>query len=270
MDLTRTTRLIQLEEGCRLVAFLDSRGIWTIAWGFNLEAHGYSKDEAATVAWTQTQADEALRDEIELVIAQIDKRWPKWRDLDDVRQAAIVSSVYQLGAPGASYFFATIAAIKAKDWDKAADQMLASRWAKQTPGRVKRNAAMIRSGVWPKEVNGAQFDADDDPHVASAPAQPAQSRMPAGPVYALEQGAGADQAVGANLPGNRPVTTLLSKKLTLAVLGLLAVILNQPLGLGLNDQQMGDLVKLVSAYVLGQAGVDAFAPVVKALVGGKS
>ena len=63
---------------------------------------------------------------------------------------------------------------------------------------------------------------------------------------------------------------MLSKKLTLAVLGLLAVILNQPLGLGLNDQQMSDLVKLVSAYVLGQAGVDAFAPVVKALVGGKS
>lgn len=61
-----------------------------------------------------------------------------------------------------------------------------------------------------------------------------------------------------------------SKKLTLAVLGLLAVILNQPLGLGLSDQQMSDLVKLVSAYVLGQAGVDAFAPVVKALVGGKS
>ena len=267
MDLTRTTRLIQLEEGCRLVAFLDSRGIWTIAWGFNLEAHGYSKDEAATVAWTQTQADEALRDEIELVIAQIDKRWPKWRDLDDVRQAAIVSSVYQLGAPGASYFFATIAAIKAKDWDKAADQMLASKWAKQTPARVKRNAAMIRSGVWPKEVNGEAFSLEAaSPKPSSALSESLPFLLPASGLPNTQTSSPLPVA-----DVRPPVRTglVVSKKLTLAVLGLLAVILNTPLGLGLNDQQMSDLVKLISAYVLGQAGVDAFAPVVKALVGGK-
>ena len=63
---------------------------------------------------------------------------------------------------------------------------------------------------------------------------------------------------------------MISKKLTLAIIGLLAVILNGPLGLGLSDAQMSDLVKLVAAYVLGQAGVDAFAPIVKALIGGKS
>ena len=136
------TRLIALEEGCKLAAYTDSRGIWTIGYGYNLQAHGYSPEECASITWTQEQADQALADEIEAVEAELDRRWPKWRDLDEVRRAAIVSSVYQLGAPGAAHFVATIAALQAHDWATAATQMLASRWAKQTPARVQRNAAM--------------------------------------------------------------------------------------------------------------------------------
>ena len=269
MDMSRTIRLIQLEEGCRLRAYKDSRGVWSIAWGFNSEAHGYSPEEAASLVWTQAQADAALHDEVDQVLHQLDQRWPDWRQLDDVRQAAIVSSVYQLGAPGAAKFLATIAALKARDWDKAADQMLASRWAKQTPKRVARNAAMIRSGSWPREVNGEAFALEAADQVPpTAPAQP----LPY-PVQVAGFG-------GAEAPSPVPVADVrppvrvspvtISKKLALAVIGLLAVILNTPLGLGLNDQQMSDLVKLTSAYILGQAGVDAFAPVVKALIGGKS
>lgn len=182
MGLAKTTRLIQLEEGRKLTAYKDSRGIWTIGYGYNLEAHGYSTDECDGLTWTQEQADAALADEIQAVLAELDRRWPKWRDLDEVRQAAIVSSVYQLGAPGASKFFATIHAIQERDFETAATQMLASRWAKQTPARVKRNAEMIRTGQWPEEVNGVRFLTDPvpSPVVAPTPAQPAAHRVPVG------------------------------------------------------------------------------------------
>lgn len=269
MDMPRTIRLIQLEEGCRLRAYKDSRGFYTAGWGYCLEAHGYSPEEAASLVWTQAQADAALHDEIDQVLHQLDQRWPDWRQLDDVRQAAIISSVYQLGAPGAAKFLATIAALRARDWDKAADQMLASRWAKQTPKRVQRNAAMIRSGSWPREVNGASFALEAADQVS--PTAPAES-LPRD-VQAPRLGGAASSSplpVEDVRPPVRVSPVVLSKKLTLAVLGLLAVILNHPLNLGLTDTQMSDLVKLVSAYVLGQAGVDAFAPVVKALIGGKS
>ena len=125
----------------------------------------------------------------------------------------------------------------------------------------------IEQGINLALGGGGEKSAQD---VATAPPQPAAHRIENGKVLPVGDSPLVVEKMGESVPGNRPVTTILSKKLTLAVLGLLAVILNQPLGLGLNDQQMGDLVKLVSAYVLGQAGVDAFAPVVKALVGGKS
>lgn len=259
MDTTLTTALIKAEEGCRLTAYKDSVGVWTIGWGTNLEAHGYDKAECAGMTWAQQQADEALQDEIDLVVAQIDKRWPDWVKLDDVRQAAIVSAVYQLGAPGAAHFLATIAAIRSHDWGTAAEQMLKSRWAKQTPKRVQRNAEMIRTGRWPNAVNGQAFPpASTQPSPCLLPASGLPSAEAPRPIY-LE----------AVRPPVRP-GVVISKKLTLAILGLLAVILNGPLGLGLNDQQLSDLVKLASAYILGQAGVDAFAPIVKALIGGKA
>lgn len=271
MGFNEVVRLIQLEEGCRLESYKDSQGVWTIGWGYNLEAHGYDKAEAASTVWTKDQADAALSDEINAVTAEIDRRWPKWRELDEVRQAAIVSSVYQLGAPGASYFLATIAAIKALDWDKAAAQMLKSKWATQTPRRVQRNAEMIRTGLWPQEVNGVQFSDRYVPHVAATPAQPAESGMPAGPVHVVAQSPVADQAVGESLPGNGAVTIAgvpVSKKLVVAIMGLMAVLLNQPLGLGMSDADTADLVKLLSSYLVGQSAVDAFKPLVASLLKG--
>lgn len=109
------------------------------------------------------------------------------------------------------------------------------------------------------------------PNVDSAPAQPAESRMQAGPMHVVAQGPVADQAVGASLPGNGAVTIAgvpVSKKLVVALLGLLAVLLNRPLGLGMSDADTADLVKLLSSYLVGQSAVDAFKPLMLSLLKG--
>lgn len=230
MGLALTTRLIQLEEGCRLTAYKDSRGIWTIGWGYNLEAHGYSRDECEGLTWTQVQADAALTDEIQNVLAELDRRWPKWRDLDDVRQAAVVSSVYQLGAPGAAKFVSTIRALMDHNWSAAAVQMSASRWAQQTPKRVMRNAEMIRTGEWPEEVNGVKFlpDPTPDPVLAPASPQPVAPRMPIDRLPDVPgDGTTMGDAVRVDLPDTARVTAILKalakSKTIYGVLGMLGL-----------------------------------------------
>jgi len=237
MSLSPQTRLIQLEESCKLIAYKDSQGIWTIGWGYNLESHGYSPAECEGITWTQAQADQALLDEIEAVEAELDRRWPKWRDLDEVRRAAIVSSVYQLGAPGAAHFCATIHALQAHDWATAAQQMLASRWAKQTPARVQRNAAMIQSGQWPEDVNDTKFMpepaaptpvADALTDVAATPAQPSPRVLPSVPADESPASQSVGQPVGggvsALLAGLTPYLLALSKSKTMyGVAGMVAL-----------------------------------------------
>lgn len=46
--------LIKGEEGCRLTAYQDSRGIWTIGWGHT------GPEVVAGLVWTQAQADAQL------------------------------------------------------------------------------------------------------------------------------------------------------------------------------------------------------------------
>lgn len=109
-------------------------------------------------------------------------------------------------------------------------------------------------------------DADTALRQSPAPGMPPCSMLPVGDSQAVVK------EVGASLPGNGAVTVggvTISKKLVVAVLGLLAVLLNKPLGLGLSDADTADLVKLLSSYLVGQSAVDAFKPLALMLLGKK-
>jgi len=153
----RIESLIKADEGLRLIAYKDSRGIWTIGYGYNLEAHGYTKETAWAVRWTKEKAEREFDVAFDRCLASLDKNFPRWRTLDPARQAVAVSAMYQLGVGKVLQFAPTIAHIAAHEYEDAAQHMLATLWAKQTPARVQRLAAMMRTGEWPKEVNGVRI-----------------------------------------------------------------------------------------------------------------
>jgi lysozyme len=71
-----------------------------------------------------------------------------WRGLDEVRQLALCSMVFQLGIGGATRFVQMLAGLRGGDFNAAADAALDSKWARQdTPARAHRVAEMIRTGV---------------------------------------------------------------------------------------------------------------------------
>jgi len=53
--------------------------------------------------------------------------------------------VFQLGMTGVSKFKNTLKAVKEEDWDTAADEMLDSVWAEQTPERANELSSTMRS-----------------------------------------------------------------------------------------------------------------------------
>lgn len=57
--------LVESFEGCRLTAYKDARGIWTIGYGHTLNVH-----EGMTI--TQEQADEFLREDIQNAVRCVD------------------------------------------------------------------------------------------------------------------------------------------------------------------------------------------------------
>lgn len=66
--------------------------------------------------------------------------------LNNARKAILLSIAYQIGIYGVLKFKNMLGALERADFDKAADEMLNSLAARQTPARWKRNAEQMRSG----------------------------------------------------------------------------------------------------------------------------
>ncbi len=287
-------QLCASEEGKRNKAYKDSRGIWTIGRGYNLESHGYSKEEAAKQEWDDERIDKEFAASIMRCVDQLNKNWPGWKNLSEVRQAVCLSSVYQLGSQGAAKFVATIDALEDHDFDRAAGQIMLSKWAKQTPARVRRNADMLQHDEWPAQVNGVKFEplegciletvedivlALQGKELPTAQDECVARVLP--PVrHGDEQEKGKDTVVNVRSdPSPREVVKektpketviripnilgiRISKKLVASLIGVAIIILNHPLGLGLTPMEIDAVKAVVVSYVLSQAGVDLGGPVV--------
>ena len=82
------------------------------------------------------------------VLALISRVRKKFNWLDTVPpavQGVLVEMSYQMGLSGVSKFKKALHAMQMSQWKVAADELLDSRWAKQTPNRAQELSDIIRS-----------------------------------------------------------------------------------------------------------------------------
>jgi lysozyme len=134
MDIEALKDQLILHEGLKLEPYQCTAGKLTIGVGRNIEDIGITEDEARYL----------LDNDILRVCDELDRNLSWWRDLSDVRQRILVDMVFNLGISRFMQFQNTISAIENGDYDKAAEEMLDSRWAQQVGQRAHRLAgAMI-------------------------------------------------------------------------------------------------------------------------------
>ncbi len=128
------------DEGLRLTPYRDSLGFLTIGVG-----HLITKGERFTVI-TREQALDLLKEDIAIAERRLTNIFPQWRSLDEVRQRTFLNLVVNLGYKLAD-FKRFLHAAKSGDWEKAADQLIQSRWYKQVKLRGPRIVHAIRTGT---------------------------------------------------------------------------------------------------------------------------
>lgn len=128
--------LIKKHEGKRLKPYKCTAGKLTIGYGRNLDDKGITEEEAEFM----------LDNDIKAVISSCRETFSWFAFLDNVRQAVVVNMVFNLGLAGFLGFKNTIAHIRNKEWDKAAEGMMASKWASQVGNRAVELAEMMRTG----------------------------------------------------------------------------------------------------------------------------
>lgn len=166
--LAACTTFLRDKEGVRYRAYRDSEGYWTNGCGRLIDPRkggGYSEAEQAVMLahdphravksileWilTDAEVDMLLSNDINKAVTAM-ALWPSWKRVQGnvARMVAMTSMCFQLGEKGWAGFTNSLAMIAAGEFGHAADNMLLSKWAKQTPERAKAVTGLMRTGLMP-------------------------------------------------------------------------------------------------------------------------
>lgn len=135
MNLDKLQESLRVHEGISLKPYTCTAGRLTIGIGHNL-------DNGITIK----QAYSLLADDIETAQKELDRYLPGWTEHDDARQNVLVEMVFNMGMPRLSGFKKMLLALDRHDYKAASDEMLSSKWAKQTGVRAVTLASQMRDG----------------------------------------------------------------------------------------------------------------------------
>ena len=136
----KAREMIKKHEGYRSAIYLDSVGVPTGGWG-----HAFLTGSTLPLEiWKQIfEIDfEQHRYDADVFINQ-----HCLFDIGEARRVALIDLCFNLGLAKLNKFRATIKALREKDYDLAATNLLNSLWATQVGGRASDIALIIRRGV---------------------------------------------------------------------------------------------------------------------------
>lgn len=113
-------------EGFKASPYQDTQGVWTIGHGLTY----LTEDESEFIV------DCRLEDILERLHIEY--------DFEDQIMDVLAEMVFQMGWTGVHKFRKMFAALDANDYALAADEMLDSKWATQTPNRARVLSDIVR------------------------------------------------------------------------------------------------------------------------------
>ena len=137
--ISNVRELVTLHEGVRRFPYRDTVGKLTIGVGFNLDDVGLYPEEI----------DFILGNRLSRTEEEVERVFPWYNELDEVRQAVVLDMAYNMGMSTLSQFKRTLGSIRDGDYVRASAQMLQSKWARQVKGRAIRLSIMMETGEWP-------------------------------------------------------------------------------------------------------------------------
>lgn len=147
-DLINTiTQDLVRHEGIVLEIYLDTEGLHTCGVGHLIKLGDEEFKKPVGTPITEERALELFKQDLAVSIKECETLFPNLGDYPDPVQRVLVNMTFNLGRPRLSKFKRMIAAVEAKDWNAAADEMVNSRWYRQTKTRAVELVERMRSAA---------------------------------------------------------------------------------------------------------------------------
>lgn len=140
MNLDKLQAEISVDEGKVDTIYLCTENHPTFGIGHLITNNDPEYKEVIGTKVSETRIREAFESDINTVLKDCEILYSDFYELPEEAQHIIANMCFQLGRPRLSKFKMMKAAVDARDFKEAANQMLDSRWAKQTPNRAERLA----------------------------------------------------------------------------------------------------------------------------------
>ena len=138
----------EANEARKYKSYKCTGGANTIGIGHNIDAKGLPADIEKYLRKNGKILDEHI-DRLYIIdeghaVSDCKKLFPCFKNFSHNRKVALTDFLFQLGYNRASKFVKSIHLINIGAWEEAANNMLKSLWAKQTPNRAKRVTELLR------------------------------------------------------------------------------------------------------------------------------
>jgi len=145
MDVVRLREQLAIDEGYKEEIYLDHLGYPTFGIGHLITHRDPEYGKPVGTKVTEQRVHEAFEDDFEIVLEDCEKLFSDFEQLPEDVQQIVANMMFNIGLTRMLKFKKFRAAIAARDWSTAADEMIDSAWYNQVPNRAKRLVDEMRA-----------------------------------------------------------------------------------------------------------------------------
>ena len=145
MNLEKLREEIAYDEGVVHEIYLDHLGLPTFGIGHLVLESDPEHGLPVGTPVDESRCNEAFEQDIQTVLSDCNKLYLEFEDLPEEAQRVIANMMFNMGYPRLSKFKGMKAGVDTRDWNRAADEMIDSRWYKQVTKRADRLVERIRA-----------------------------------------------------------------------------------------------------------------------------
>ena len=145
MNIEQLKKELALDEGVRHQVYLDHLGYPTFGIGHLIKKDDPEYGSPVGTDVSEERVDECFKEDIKVTLSDCLTLYDDFYELPEEVQLIVANMMFNLGYPRLSKFRGMKRGVDARDWNKAADEMVDSKWYSQVPKRSERLVNRMRS-----------------------------------------------------------------------------------------------------------------------------
>jgi len=138
MNIEALREQLKVDEGVKYEIYKDHLGYPTFGIGHLITEDDPEHGEPDGKEISEDRVNEVFATDVAKFVSESKILFPDLDELPDVAQQVIVNMAFNMGRPRLSKFKNFIAGVNDRDWTRAAEEMMDSRWATQVGDRAIR------------------------------------------------------------------------------------------------------------------------------------